>query len=254
MGYQNFYKTTLSQAIDETATVIYLNSLPDPDNGYIVLERESTLKREILYYSSKGANFVTLPSIAEGRGIGETNATSHAAGATATGSVVAEHFKDLANGKDITSVKLDAITPDAWKAYTPTLGAAGGTPSVGNGTITAAFQKIGKSVHYRISLTLGSTTSFGSGQITFSLPLAMHGVYAGAGGSNIPVGQARYLDAGTNAYNGSIFPASATTIKPFSFKNDTTTHDLRTAEVTVTAPFGWGAGDSLHLSGTYETA
>lgn len=60
----------------------------------------------------------------------------------------------------------------AWTSYTPTLTATTTNPTIGNSVWDAAYCKIGKTVHVRIKLTLGSTFAVGSGAYVFSLPIA----------------------------------------------------------------------------------
>lgn len=98
LGFQNWYSSTLSSGITASDTTIYLNSLPTPSEGYLVIEPDSDTNREIIYYTSKGANFVTLPSAAAGRGVGGTTAVSHSSGVTVQMNVVAEHFEALQDG------------------------------------------------------------------------------------------------------------------------------------------------------------
>lgn len=102
LGFQNWFSTTLSSGITASDTTIYLNSLPTPSEGYLVLEPDSTSNREIIYYTSKGANYVTLPSVGAGRGVGGTTAVSHSSGVTVQMNVVAEHFEALQDGTSIT--------------------------------------------------------------------------------------------------------------------------------------------------------
>ena len=106
LGFQNWYSSTLSSGITASDTTIYLNSLPTPSEGYLVLEPDSTTNREIIYYTSKGANFVTLPSAAAGRGVGGTTAVSHSSGVTVQMNVVAEHFEALQDG---TAINADTL-------------------------------------------------------------------------------------------------------------------------------------------------
>ena len=107
LGFQNFFTTTLASGITASDTTIYLNSLPTPSEGYLVIEPDSSTNKEIIYYTSKGANFVTLPSAAAGRGVGGTTAVSHSSGVTCQMNVVAEHFEALQDG---TSIAASAIT------------------------------------------------------------------------------------------------------------------------------------------------
>jgi len=108
LGFDNFYTSTLSSGITASDTTIYLNALPTATEGYIVLEPDSSTQREIIYYTSKGANFVTLPSAAAGRGVGATTAQSHSSGVTAQMNVVAEHFEALQDGTAISNTAITA--------------------------------------------------------------------------------------------------------------------------------------------------
>src|ERR1044072_8107841 len=58
----------------------------------------------------------------------------------------------------------------AWTSYTPTLGSAGPPPVLGNATLTGQYMKIGRTVHMSLTLTVGSTTTFGSSNLNFTLP------------------------------------------------------------------------------------
>jgi hypothetical protein len=107
LSFQNFFTTTLASGITASDTTIYLNSLPTGSEGYLVIEPDSSTNKEIIYYTSKGANFVTLPSVAAGRGVGGTTAVSHSSGVTVQMNVVAEHFEALQDG---TGIADDAIT------------------------------------------------------------------------------------------------------------------------------------------------
>jgi len=81
----------------------------------------------------------------------------------------------------------------AWTSYTPVLTATVTNPTIGNSVWDAAYCKIGKTVHVRMKLTLGSTFSAGSGVYVFSLPLspksgtegAISAVYVDTSASNV---------------------------------------------------------------------
>ena len=109
LGFQNWYSTTLSTGITASETTIYLNSLPTPSEGYLVIEPDSVSNREIIYYTSKGANFVTLPSVGAGRGVGGTTAVSHSSGVTAQMNIVAEHLTAFQDGTAITDSIINPI-------------------------------------------------------------------------------------------------------------------------------------------------
>lgn len=98
LAFDNFYSTTLSSTITASDTTIYLNALPTASEGYLVIEPDSSSNREIIYYTSKGANYVTCPSAATGRGVGGTTAVSHNSGSTTQMNTVAEMFEDIQGG------------------------------------------------------------------------------------------------------------------------------------------------------------
>lgn len=120
LSFQNFFTTTLASGITASDTTIYLNSLPTGSEGYLVIEPDSATNKEIIYFTSKGANFVTLPSVAAGRGVGGTSAVSHSSGVTVQMNVVAEHFKALQDG---TAFAVGGIGASAYAdGWTPILG------------------------------------------------------------------------------------------------------------------------------------
>lgn len=75
---------------------------------------------------------------------------------------------------DLNTEIRDALTgiQAAWTAYTPAWTAATTNPTLGNGTITGNYWQVGKTIHGRIVLTIGSTTTLGSGAYSFGLPAA----------------------------------------------------------------------------------
>ncbi|MFJ1808552.1 MULTISPECIES: hypothetical protein [unclassified Streptomyces] len=59
---------------------------------------------------------------------------------------------------------------DAWTTYTPTWTAATTNPVVGNATIAGRYLKIGRKCIVDIRIQMGSTTTYGSGVYSFSVP------------------------------------------------------------------------------------
>lgn len=57
-------------------------------------------------------------------------------------------------------------------AYSPTWASTGVAPVVNNGTLSGGYIQYGKQTHVEFYLIMGSTTTFGTGSYTFSLPLA----------------------------------------------------------------------------------
>ncbi len=141
LNFENFFTTTLASGITASDTTIYLNSLPTGSEGYLVIEPDSSTNKEIIYYTSKGANFVTLPSVAAGRGVGGTTAVSHSSGVTAQMNVVAEHFKALQDG---TAFAVGGIGASAYAdGWTPILGSTPNTVTYnGNRNYDLVFNSV----------------------------------------------------------------------------------------------------------------
>lgn len=132
----------------------------------------------------------------------------------------------------------------AWTAYTPTLGGTGW--DIGNGTATGAYCQIGKIVHWRASITFGSTSTYGAAaRPTVTVPITMR---SGTSGNTINGG--RFLDASLSAeYRLDWSVANSTTVSLVYLG----TNGARTS-ITATAPFTWATSDEIHLAGTYEAA
>lgn len=124
---------------------------------------------------------------------------------------------------------LDWTTAFVWTLFTPTWSGSGGTPSVGNGSITGAYFNLGKVALVFYSLTWGSTTTANSAtNWTFSLPVT----------ATRAVGTGWMLDSSANAvYPLNYYTVSSTTMGP-AYQNGT-------GNVTPTNPFTWASGDII---------
>lgn len=135
---------------------------------------------------------------------------------------------------------------DAWDVYTPTWTGSVTNPVIGDGTLTGAYLQVGKTFHFRISITMGSTTTYGSGGWLLALPavpivphLLVMGVARDTSASqSFPIAGER---AGTSGSSLSLRVWPTTAGNPFS-------------GITSTTPFAWGTGDILSLTGTFEAA
>lgn len=67
------------------------------------------------------------------------------------------------------SIARGAVVTD-WESYTPVWTAGSSNPTLGNGTITGLWGRSGKNIEGTLRLTVGSTTTFGSGTYYFSIP------------------------------------------------------------------------------------
>jgi hypothetical protein len=115
LGLQNFYIDSLKDILNSDDTVIFLNSVPTPIEGFLVISPDDPIKKEIIYYTSvnSGAGSVTVPSVALGRGLGGTTAQYHIAGEPVKMNITAEYWKALQDGTAVNHV--DAINIETFR-------------------------------------------------------------------------------------------------------------------------------------------
>ena len=133
----------------------------------------------------------------------------------------------------------------AWQSYVPVWGSTGTAPALVNGTITGKYCQIGKTVHFIISMTTGSSTTYGSGtRYTWSLPVNNEN-------ASVVSCSGYVLDSSTSQYY--IVPTarlSATVIDAAFFGLGPT--GLTGTVVGFGEPVTSGAGDFYMFNGTYE--
>jgi hypothetical protein len=118
-------------------------------------------------------------------------------------------------------------------AYTPTWGATGSQPTIGNGTLNGSYARLGKVVFVNFVLTIGSTTFVGGGAWIFGLP---------------PLGapdpftlSAEVFDSAVGSYVGTVSQFGATTALFYAAGAPNGIGPL--------APFTFKAGDRLRAGG-----
>ncbi len=132
-----------------------------------------------------------------------------------------------------------AVTDPA--AYVPTWTGSSSNPAIGNGTISGRYYQIGNLVYFTFYLSCGSTTTYGSGNYSYSLP-----VTAASNSVNYII-TAWVYDSGTAYRIGAgRITAGGTTFKVYI--------DSATAETGPSVPMTWVSGDGLEVSGCYEVA
>lgn len=126
------------------------------------------------------------------------------------------------------------------EVYTPTFTASTVAASVGNATISGLYATEGKYCDYEIFFVAGSTTTFGTGNLLFSLPFP-----AAAGGLS-PMGQGQIIDASAGVRN---YRTAALW---------TSTQILLISEagaaVTNVVPWTWAVSDTWQAVGRYRMA
>lgn len=120
-----------------------------------------------------------------------------------------------------------------WFNFTSTWATSGTPPSLGNGALTGKFRLDGKWATVIINWSAGSTTTFGTGIWSFTLP------FSGAASSAFNV---KADDSGTAPYAMGAF-TSAALVYPI----------YQNTYVQNTAPFTWATNDNIAMTGVLLT-
>lgn len=129
----------------------------------------------------------------------------------------------------------------AGDAYTPAWTAASGAPSLGNGTLVGRVHRVGKHVDARIALTMGSSTTYGTGVWSLSLPVAAAAVSAE------PMGQVGLLDSSSSTFRpGMAVYATTTTVTLWLMASN--------ANADPSTPWTWAVGDQVVVKLRYQSA
>ena len=128
--------------------------------------------------------------------------------------------------------------------YTPTWTAQTTNPSLGNGSINGRYYRIGNVVTVFINLTMGSTTTYGSGEWWFSMPFT----WKESPGANMPIGYGRYTDAGNQHYGGPVVIGDNAKVGCMAFP---AAYPAYLNWVAYNVPFTWGKSDELEITFSY---
>lgn len=113
--------------------------------------------------------------------------------------------------------------------------------TLGNGTVNyATYLQIGDFVLVEMKVTLGSTSTMGTGS-TFNLP-----VTSTQQTSVSQLGTARYEDVGVANWAGLIYSGNGSSTAAMGITNVSGTYPSF-ANVTATVPFTWGSGDIFEI-------
>lgn len=131
-----------------------------------------------------------------------------------------------------------------WTSYTPTWSSSGTQPTLGNGTIVGRYSRFGKTIHFNTTLTIGSTSTAGTGNYRISLP-----AIGNADTTTESEVLCRSYDASaTTAYMGQGV-VNATYIQ---LQSGAVGGSSAVANVSATAPWVPAVGDIYKAWGTYE--
>lgn len=154
-------------------------------------------------------------------------------------------MKDLADAIDATVDSIDDRCDGyeaAWTTYTPTWAGATTNPVIGNGTLTGAYRQIGKTIWVRITMTMGTTTTYGSGGWTWTLPSQARTV----AGHSFPVWTGGMLmrDISASTYHSTHMWSV--------LSGGTTIGTIPT--INSTSPMTWASTDYMTINVLYEAA
>ena len=116
--------------------------------------------------------------------------------------------------------------------------------TVGNGTVTARYTQIGKTVKFDLKVVFGSTTAI-SGVPIFTLPVTV-----ARNSANVSY---HFEDVGTNNFVNPGYLGIGVTDMPLQY-GSTTGDSLILLNVSATAPFTWTTNDKIIVSAIYEVA
>lgn len=157
----------------------------------------------------------------------------------------------LAGGASGQMLQSGGGTTVAWGGtyadYTPTWAASGAAPVIGNGTLNARYAQVGKLVHYFGQLVMGSTTTFGTGNYSLSLPVNRSGV-GNASGRVHGLVELSDSSAGAQGLGIADTAASVSAFAPFF----AATYLGARTQVGQTVPWAWAVGDFLVWNLIYE--
>lgn len=134
-----------------------------------------------------------------------------------------------------------------YTAYVPVWAASGTAVSLGNGTVAGRYIQIGKHVHFMLKFAVGSTTTFGTGTYTFTLPVSADLTFQGG-----PIGSVYSQDVSAGNFAQSLpILATATT---FNLQHIATWPTGTQIIYAPTLPWTWATGDLILAYGIYEAA
>jgi hypothetical protein len=131
-----------------------------------------------------------------------------------------------------------AVTHQGWTDYSGSLAwtASGTNPDIGNGSFSSAYARYGRTIIYRGRITMGSTTTYGTGSWLVSLPVDAQ--------ATVEVGTAAVFDNSTSTNN----QPAAVRVSTAPLANFYATGGT----ISATVPITWADSDNLRWCLTYS--
>ena len=154
-----------------------------------------------------------------------------------------QYTAGLSVGQVLTAATMNSIGAVS-ETFTPTWTSSGTAPAIGNGTLSGRYFRIQQIVIAEYLMLPGSTTTFGTGQYYWSLPITARTPLFQAG----TAGYGRVYDqsAGATYICNTLFLSSNTSRISLIWNGG--------GVVGQTAPFTWANGDEASFYAVYEAA
>lgn len=146
-------------------------------------------------------------------------------------------------GEELIDAKLNALNEPGWTSYGSIAWSSSGTqPVVGNGSLAGRYRQTVDSdlVIFEFRLTMGSTTTYGTGTYFFSVPVTPSSI-----ATSNAAGYCYFLDSGTQDKIGGLKFEDNTKVTPVGATGGV---------VTPTNPHTWANGDQIKGTILYEPA
>jgi len=141
---------------------------------------------------------------------------------------------------------LARTTDGVWTPYSVDWTASTTNPALGNGSLTGRYVLFGRTCHVAIELTTGSTTTYGSGPWSFSVPFA-----AAVGPARIGLAHAIAGSSSLRVAGHVVLSQNNSRFQPY-FPASSSVSNLGSGG--ATNPAAWVSGNTFRADITYETA
>lgn len=167
---QNYFQSVLTANVLAVDTDIFLDPVPTPTQGFLVIDPDNAATREIIFYSSKTATKVSVPNVTDGRGYDSTSPLAHAAGVKVIMAPVAQMIRGILDGSLVNDAARLYSLPHSEDSTRFVVTGCVPSGTVGQQTITVSAGTayyLGRK--YTVSSTALSTVGFSSATLKIYL-------------------------------------------------------------------------------------